>query len=64
MLPKDILDIEMALEQTGEDSADLADSGACKPGIIEEKQQFGHHLHLMSNFCIPVSFPAADKKGC
>lgn len=62
MVPEQVLGAEMAPQLAAQDGDDGGDRGGAEAWLIEEEDELGYELCLVSNFSIPGSFPGEHRK--
>lgn len=62
MIPEQVLDVEVSPQLTVQYGNDVWDLGRDKARLIEEEEELGYKLCLVSNFSIPGSFPSEPRK--
>lgn len=62
MVPEQVPGAEVAPQLTAQDGNDGGDLGGAKARLIEEEDELGYELCLVSNFSIPGSFPGEHRK--
>ena len=61
-IPKQVLEAEVAPQLTAQDGNDGGHLGGGEAWLVEEEDEFGNKLCLVSNFSIPGSFPGEPRR--
>lgn len=61
-VPEQVLDAEVAPQLTAQDGNDGGDLGGSEAWLIEEEDELGYKLCLVSDFSIPGSFPGEPRR--